>query len=106
MQQPDTNVWKELLEKRQGYLFAAPVLARILDWRRRHQVGKSVRLAPEGELDHLLPDMAADHRWKHVSGGSNANGNDAMRVLQVALACVAVLSVLVMIGYGLGVRGS
>ena len=76
------------------------------DWRRRHQVGKSVRLAPEGELDHLLPDMAADHRWKHVSGGSNANGNDAMRVLQVALACVAVLSVLVMIGYGLGVRGS
>jgi hypothetical protein len=76
------------------------------DWRRRHQVGKSVRLAPEGELDHLLPDMAADHRWKHVSGGSNANGNDAMRVLQVALACVAVLSVLVVIGYGLGVCGS
>ena len=37
MQQPDTNVWKELLEKRQGYLFAARVLARILDWRRRHQ---------------------------------------------------------------------
>ena len=35
-QQPDTNVWKQLLEKRRGYLFAARVLARILDWRRRH----------------------------------------------------------------------
>ena len=36
-QQPDTNIWKQLLEKRRGYLFAARVLARILDWRRRHQ---------------------------------------------------------------------
>ena len=36
-QKPDTNVWKELLEKRQGYLFAVRVLTRILDWRRRHQ---------------------------------------------------------------------
>ena len=36
-QQPDTNIWKQLLEKRQGYSFAARVLGRILDWARRHQ---------------------------------------------------------------------
>ena len=31
-QQPDTNIWNQLLEKRRGYLFAARVLAKILDW--------------------------------------------------------------------------
>ena len=36
-QQPDTNIWKQLLEKRHGYFFAARVLGRILDWARRHQ---------------------------------------------------------------------
>ena len=40
-QQPDTNVWKHLLEQRRGYLFAARVLARILAWSRRHKKQKA-----------------------------------------------------------------
>jgi hypothetical protein len=36
-QQPDTNIWKQLLEKRQGYSFAARILGRILEWARRNQ---------------------------------------------------------------------
>ena len=79
-QHPDTNIWKQLLEKRRGYFFAAHVLGRILGWARCHkkqEVGENKSETTEQgailELFRAEMENSFEAASKRRAGGSSSS---------------------------------